>query len=231
LTQTLNEAFEKICLMDAPLGIRLSAYSDKLKELNFPFAEAYEALVARLIDGAIGSTAPGIGDEMPPFLLPGKNGNIVALQDLLAEGPVVISFNRGHWCPFCKIELRALAAFHDRIAEQGGQVISILPDRQQFVDRLRDDTHDRLIILTDIDNGYSLTLGLALWLGEPLKELMRGRGYHLDEYQGNEGWFVPLPATFVVGRNGRILSRHVDPDFRSRLDVGEIIETLKSATV
>lgn len=231
MAQTLNEAFDEICLMDAPLGARLAAYSDKLKELNFPFAEAYDVLVARLIDGAIGSTAPNIGDEMPPFLLPGKDGSIVALQGLLVDGPVVISFNRGHWCPYCKIELRAIASFHKEIAEQGGQVVSILPDRQQFVDRLRHDTRDHLIILTDIDNGYSLSLGLVLWLGEQLKELMRGRGYHLDEFQGNEGWFVPLPATFVVGRDSRILSRHVDPDFRSRLDVGQIIETLKSAAV
>lgn len=217
--------------MDAPLGARLAAYSNKLKQLNFPFAEAYDVLVARLIDGAIGSTAPEVGDEMPNFLLPGKDGSLVSLLDLVANGPVVISFNRGHWCPYCKIELRAIAEFHARIVEQGGQVVSILPDRQQFVEGLRHDTHDRLVILSDIDNGYSLSLGLVLWLGERLKELMRGRGYHLDQFQGNEGWFVPLPATFVVGRNGRVLLRHVVPDFRSRLDLQRIVDTLKLTTV
>lgn len=227
--RTLEKAFEEVCLMDAPLSARLTAYGDKLRELNFPFAEAYDTLVARLIDGGIGATAPKVGETMPPFLLPARSGRIVSLDELLANGPVVISFNRGHWCPFCKIELRTIASYHRDIAARGGQVVSILPDRQRFVQRLHADTHDTLQILSDIDNGYALSLGLVAWLGERIKDLMKGRGLHLNEYQGNDGWFIPLPATFVVARSGRVVSRHVDPEFRSRMDVDEILSALRVA--
>ena len=214
--------------MDAPLGDRLAAYAEKLRELNFPFAEAYDNLIARMVAGEVGTMAPAVGAVMPPFILPSKNGTLVALEELTARGPVVITFNRGHWCPFCKIQLRSIAAFHNEIARAGAEVVSIMPDRQKFVRQIRKDTFDGLHILTDIDNGYSLSLGLVMVLGERLKELMKGRGIHLETYHGSDGWFVPLPATFVVGRDSRVVARFVDPDFRKRMEVDEILSVLKS---
>jgi peroxiredoxin len=227
--KALEEAFADICAMDGPLSQKLAAYSRKLEELNFPFADAYNTLIARLIDGGIGSEAPAVGEEMPPFLLPAQSGRLVHLDQLLAEGAVVISFNRGHWCPFCKIELRTIASYHAEIAAHGGRVVSILPDRQQFLGKLDADTGGKLLILTDIDNGYALSLGLVIWLGDRLKELMKGRGLHLDQIQGNDGWFLPVPATFVVASDGTVVARKVDPDFRLRMEVDEILEALRAA--
>jgi peroxiredoxin len=228
-SNTLEQAFADICLMDGPLSRKLAAYSRKLEELNFPFAEAYNTLVARLVDGGIGTSAPNVGEPMPPFLLPSQSGRLVHLGQILEEGPVVISFNRGHWCPFCKIELRTIASHHAEIASHGGRVVSVLPDRQRFLERLDGDTEGKLLILTDIDNGYALSLGLVMWLGDRLKALMKGRGLHLEEIQGNDGWFLPLPATFVVARDGRVVSRHVDPDFRLRMEIDEILNALRAA--
>lgn len=215
--------------MDAPLNERLAAYADTLRELNFPFAEAYDDLVARLKAGEIGAMAPAVGEAMPPFSLPAHSGRIVGLEEILALGPAVISFNRGHWCPFCKIELATIAAHQDEIAARGGQLVSILPDRQQFVRRLPDEILSSFIILTDIDNAYALSLGLVMWLGQRIAELMQGRGHRLSDYQGNDGWFVPLPATFVVGADGRVLARHVDPEFRRRMEIADILAALERA--
>lgn len=215
--------------MDAPLNTRLAAYAAKLRELNFPFAEAYDELVGRLLVGEIGTAAPKAGDWMPPFILPSRGGQLVDLEELLRNGPVVVSFNRGHWCPFCKIELRTIARYHAEISAIGGQVVSIIPDRQQFADQLYQETHNELTILTDIDNGYALSLGLVMWLGDRLKTLMKGRGHQLETYQGNDGWFVPLPATFVIGTDGRVIARHAEPEFRNRMDIDEILTALQSA--
>ena len=131
--------------------------------------------------------------------------------------------------PVCKIELSTIASHHDEIAAYGGQLVTIFPDRQQFVRQLPDEVLRSFIILSDIDNAYALSLGLAVWLGERLTQLMQGRGQRLAEYQGNDGWFVPLPATFVVGANGRVLARHVDPEFRQRMEIDEILEALKAS--
>jgi len=224
---TLSEAFEQICTMDAPLNERLIAYNTRLKELNFPFSEAYDVLTERLIEGEIGMQAPKVGEPMPPFVLPGPGGRLVSLDALLEDGPVVVSFNRGHWCPFCRIELRAMAELHSEIANAGARVVAIVPEGQKFTGRLETETGRQLLILSDLDNGYALSLGLVLWLGDRLHELMAGRGLHLDKYQGNDGWFVPLPATFVIAQDGRVAARHVDADFRKRMDVREILATLE----
>ncbi len=226
---TLIEAFNDICEMDAPLNERLAAYSDALRELNFPFSEAYDELVARLKAGEVGSTAPGIGDVMPPFSLPANGGRLVHLEEILSVGPAVISFNRGHWCPYCRIELKSIAEHQDEIVACGGQLVSILPDRQQFVNQLPEEVLREFIILTDVDNTYALSLGLVIWLGERIAALMEGRGHRLGTYQGNEGWFVPLPATFVVGCDGRVIARQVNPDFRKRMEIDDIIAALRSA--
>ena len=226
---TLVDAFEDVCTMDAPLNERLAAFSDTLRELNFPFAEAYDDLFARLYSGDVGTTAPAVGEPMPPFMLPAHSGRLVTLEEILRLGPAVISFNQGHWCPFCKIELKTLASHHEEIAALGAQLVSILPDRQQFVRQFPEDILNNFIILTDVDNNYGLSLGLVIWLGERLAQLMEGHGYRLGEYQGNDGWFVPLPATFVVGADGLVIARQVDPDFRKRMDVEDILTALKSA--
>ncbi|MFT3732120.1 MAG: peroxiredoxin-like family protein [Hyphomicrobium sp.] len=225
---TLAEAFSDICLMDAPLNTRLAAYASKLRELNFPFSEAYDDLVARLYAGEVGHDAPSVGTLMPSFMLPSRSGALVSLEDLVANGPLVISFNRGHWCPFCKIELSAISEYHSEIERAGAYAVSIMPDRQSLLGDLRAMTRDAILILTDIDNGYALSLGLAMWVGENLKSLMRGRGYHLDAFQGNDGWFLPLPATFVVGRDSTVLARFVDPDFRKRMEIDEILAALNT---
>ena len=225
---TLADAFDEICRTEAPLNERLAAYADRLRELNFPFAEAYDDLVARLKAGEVGSHAPDVGEPMPTFSLPAHSGRLVTLEEILGPGPAVISFNRGHWCPFCKIELATIASHQEEIAARGAQLVSILPDRQQFVRRLPGEVLSNFIVLTDIDNAYALSLGLAMWLGQRIADLMQGRGHRLAEYQGNDGWFVPIPATFVVGRDGRIVARYVDPDFRNRMDVEDIIAALKA---
>ena len=177
---TLAEAFEEICASEAPLNERLSAYAEKLRELNFPFAEAYDALVARVLAGEVGRMAPAVGEPLPDFVLPGRNGQLVNLDDVTQRGPAVISFNRGHWCSFCKIELKTIAQHHEEITAAGAEMVSIIPERQQFTEPLRTLILDRFQILSDVDNGYALSLGLVMWIGEHLKGLMKGRGYHLE---------------------------------------------------
>lgn len=216
--------------MTAPLNVRLAAYAGKLRELNFPFADAYDDLVARLYSGEVGRMAPALGDVMPSFLLPDRSGALVSLEQLTSRGPIVLSFNRGHWCPFCRIALKTIAEHHQEIAQAGAEVVSIIPDRQQFTDDLRRTTQDAIRILTDIDSGYALSLGLVVWVGENLKTLMKGRGYHLDAFHGNDGWFLPVPATFVIDNDARILARFVDPDFRKRMEIDEILAALKGSS-
>lgn len=226
---SLPEALAAILAQDMPMSQALAAYAAELRRLNPTFASAYDALVARLQAGDVGAEAPKVGQAMPDFVLPDQDGRLVRLEDFTRDGPVVVSINRGHWCPFCRIELSGLEAQHAQLAGQGARFVSIMPERQEFT-RLVRQRGVNFPVLSDIDHGYALTLGLAFWIGAELESLMAKAGRSLPAYQGANGWFLPVPATFVVGADRRILARHVDPDFRlSRMQDDEIAAALQKA--
>ena len=226
---TLAEAFEQARSMDAPLSERLSAYARAIRDLNAPFAQAVDRLVGRLRAGSAITASPKEGEPMPSFLLPDHMGRLLSLEDLIASGPVVVTFARGHWCPYCRIAISALAEIADDAKAIGGQIVAIVPDRRRFTARLRAETSAPFPILTDIDNGYALSLGLVFWVGQEMQKLMLARNVNPGESQGNDSWLLPIPATFIVGRDGIIKARHVDPDYRTRMEIESVLEAVKLA--
>jgi len=221
---SLEDAFRRICASEAPLNERLSSFSEAVRQFGRPFAEVYDNLVERIRSGDAGATAPKPGEVMPQFLLPDGNNRLVALNDLLKDGPAIISFNRGHWCEYCLIELAAFREALNEFARGGARVASIMPETHNFISQM--DHHEAFPVLSDIDNGYALNLGLVIWLGEEVRQLYLERGLHLEKYNGNDTWFLPIPATFVVGTDGRIVDRYVDPDFRNRMEIADILAAL-----
>jgi peroxiredoxin len=226
---TLAEAFEQARSMDAPLAERLAAYARASRELNAPFADAVDRLVGRLKAGSVVAAAPKEGEPMPSFLLPDHTDQLVSLEDMVAEGPVAVTFARGHWCPYCRIAVSALAEIADDARALGTRVVAIVPDRPRFAAQLRAETAAPFPILTDTDNGYALSLGLVFWVGREMQEFMLARNVNPTLSQGNDSWFLPVPATFIVGRDGIIKARHVDPDYRTRMEVDLVLEALRQA--
>jgi len=102
-----------------------------------------------------------------------------------------------------------------------------MPDRQQFSSEIKIKGELPFSILTDIDNGYALSLNLAIWIGDEMQKMMAGR-QDLPEYQGNNSWMLPIPATFVVGQDGRIKARFVDPDYRKRMAIDDLLAALRA---
>ena len=221
--QPLNQAENQ----DAPLNARLSAYRDHSRELLPEAAKAYDALIKRLGVLDRGEVGPEVGARMPPFSLPDENGDMVSLASLLQHGPVVISFNRGHWCPYCKLDLRALAAVNTKIRALGAQVVSIMPDSARFTADYVEDNDLPFPVLSDVDLGYSLSLGLIFWVGAEVQRLYRSVGIELEKYHGNSGYFLPMAAKFIVGRDGQIKARQVNIEFRERMEPEAIVAALE----
>src|SRR5262245_44024691 len=124
LAEQLEDAFERCRNMDASLSERLQALAERVRQLSPPFAETVERLISRLQRSDAGANAPMPGDPMPSFLLPDERGHLVALADLLDRGPVAVTFHRGHWCPYCRINTDALAKAQKEIIAEGGQVVA-----------------------------------------------------------------------------------------------------------
>jgi peroxiredoxin len=226
--ERLAAAFRHFRDLDAPLQDRLAGYAAASLDILPDYGRAVDRLVRRLADNGGGEHAPRIGDEMPPFVLPDDTGRLVSLDQLVAQGPVAVMFHRGHWCPYCRINFAAVVRARDQILAGGGQVVAIMPERQQYAAAFRQESGGVFPVLTDLDNAYALLLNLAIWLGPELQALLGGGGRVLPDYQGNDFWMLPIPATFVVGRDGLVKARFVDPDFRNRMDIDELLAALRS---
>jgi len=209
------------------LSSRLSAYRKESGNRRPEFAKAYDELVERLNMIDQGQVGPKLGEIMPEFSLPDENGQLISLSSLLRFGPVVISINRGHWCPYCKLELRSLAAIHSEIAQLGAGIISIMPDGAQFTGTYVAQNDLPFPVLSDIDLGYSLLLGLIFWVGPEIQRLYQEAGVELEKYHGNKGYFLPMAAKFIVGRDGRVKARQVNIEFRERMEPQTLIATLR----
>jgi peroxiredoxin len=191
-------------------------------------AATVDRLVSRLRENEAGKTAPDVGDAMPPFVLPDEQGQLVTLEGLLDNGSVAVTFHRGHWCPYCRISINALGRAQRELEKSGtGRIIAVMPDRQQFADRFKSEAEAAIPILTDMDNGYALSLNLMFWMGEELQQFYSGTDWAIPKFQGNDAWMLPIPATFVVGTDGRIRARFVDPDYRKRMSIEEMLRALR----
>jgi peroxiredoxin len=222
----IRQAFEDARNLDGSMNERLAAFAEAARRQSPAAAAAVDRLVGRLKQSGAGDAAPKPGDIMPAFALPDETGRIVSLAELLGGGPAVITFHRGHWCPYCRISMNTLAKAYDEVVRRGARMVAIVPDRQPFAAEMKADSHVRFPILTDMDNGYAMSLNLAIWVGAEMEDWMRSFGRDLPTYQGNESWTLPIPATFVVAKDGRVKARFVDPDYRRRMAIDDLLSAL-----
>jgi peroxiredoxin len=138
-------------------------------------------------------------------------------------------FHRGHWCAYCRLNLHAVAKSAGAIAAAGGRVAIVMPERQEFAGKFQSEANAPFPVLTDLDNGYAMSLNLAIWLGPDFIQLISTSGRDLTKFQGNDAWMVPIPATFVVRRDGKVAARFIDPDFRKRMELDDLLAAFGNA--
>jgi len=226
-TETLDDAFRRVRDLDAALQEQLRSVADTVRKERPTFAAAVDRLVVRLRQYGAGQSAPRIGEPLPSFILPDETAQMLSLDELLNRGPVSVTFHRGHWCPYCRVNINALAEAHKELSAGGGQIVAIMPDRQKFIAELKSQSNVPFPILTDTDNGYALSLNLAIWVGAEIQKMMAGRR-DLPAFQGNHSWMLPIPATFVVGRDGLIKARFIDPDYRNRMMISDMLAAMRA---
>lgn len=226
LPETTAQALALVSSMPGDLRDKLIAYRTHSGRLHPAVAAAYDRLVGHLASIYTGQVGPAVGEAMPDFLLSNQNGELISLESFLEKGPLVISINRGHWCPYCKLDLRALAAITPDIRRFGAGVVSIMPEKAQFTKKAIANGDLPFPVLSDVDLGYTLSLGLVYWIGEEVKQLYDRLGIDLEVFQGHPGFFLPMAAKFVVGRDGLVKARQIDIDYRQRMEPSAILDAL-----
>ena len=217
----VEAAFLQVRNSELSLTERLRVVADATRARKPWYAEAIDEFVERLRHVQAGADAPHIGDPMPPFVLPDHEGKLVSLDQVLANGPAVIAFHRGHWCPFCRLSMIALAEIEQRL--KPAQIVAISTETQRYTRMLRDQTGAMFPVLTDMDAAYAMSLSIAVLLDDKLAVMISEAGWDVPLYQGGKEWLLPIPAVFVVRQDGTIAARHIDPDYRQRMEIDELL--------
>lgn len=228
LALALEDAFQEVRAKDWTLGERLRFIADTVRERGPDFMVEVETFVARLEAARAGHSAPQVGERMPGFTMPDQDGRLVSLADLLAGGPVVLAFHRGHWCPYCRLNIVGLAEIQEQVSP--ARIVGISAEVQRYTRALRDEAGARFPILTDIAAGYALSLNLAVIVDDRMSGMIGDAGWDVPLYQGGSDWILPIPAVFVLDGDGVITTRHVDPDYRRRMELADLLAGVRKLT-
>lgn len=226
LVAALEDVFHTVRNNDWPLSRRLQAIADEVRLKGPDFAEAVDTFVARLEAAQAGEGSPQLGDPMPGFTMPDQDGRLVSLSSLLGQGPLVLAFHRGHWCPYCRMNMVGLAEIESQIGS--ARIFAISAEQQTYTRKLKVESGAGFSFLTDIDAGYTLSINLSIWVDEFMASLIAGAGWDIPGYQGGQAWILPVPSVFILDAEGVVRTRHVDPDYRRRMELDAIVAGVRA---
>ncbi len=174
--------------------------------------------------------APKVGQPAPAFTLPDANGNPVSLAGLLAKGPVVITFYRGEWCPYCNLAVHAFQEVMPQLEALGAALVAITPEKADFSQVMTEKHELTFPVLTDAGSKVSDAYGLTFTIDDDIKSFV-GATFKSDIGARNAdgSWQVPIPGTFVIDKAGVIRFAHVDPDYMiGRAEPADVLRALEA---
>lgn len=195
-------------------------------------AQAPEGLQQKFENGieeikAINQTGLKAGDKAPDFVLSNATGNPVKLAELLKNGPVVLSWYRGGWCPYCNIQLRYLQSYLPQFKALGATLVALSPELPDKSLTTTEKNSLKFEVLTDYNNEVARQFQIAFTLNDELVEIYND--FHkLETYNGVATNELPVPATYVIGMDGIIRYAFVDTDYRRRAEPADILAVLKT---
>lgn len=207
----------------------MRAFRDKsAADIPAEIMEKFQKAQLELEKKQIESSAKKVGEKIENFELINVKGNKVSLANALKDGPAVISFYRGGWCPYCNMELRALQARLPEIKALGAQLLAISPQIPDKSLTTVEKNELEFEVLSDAGNEVARGVGLVFEVAEELRPIYEQWGADLSEFNGDEKYELPIPSTFVIDNEGTIIHSYHDLDYTSRMDPEQILDVLKN---
>ena len=180
-----------------------------------------------LLDSAVAAYAVDIGDKAVSFELPNVRGGNLSLSSALQQGPVVLNFYRGSWCPFCNLELNALQAVLPEFRALGARLIAISPELPDKSLSHAEKLALEFDVLTDRGNAVARDYGLVMTVHSTLRPLYHQWGLDVPAANGDNSYELPVPATYVIDSTGVVRAAHVDKNYTKRMEPAAILDALK----
>ncbi len=203
------------------------ALSEFISSLSAQAQQTVGGAFEKLMQSAVAANARNVGDSAPDFALPNVRGGETRLSELLKQGPVVVSFYRGGWCPFCNLEFKALHDCLPEIKALGATLIGISPEKPDNSLSTVEKHGLQFEVLSDQGNAVARDYGLVMMLYEEMRPLYREWGINVPEANGDESYELPVPATYVIDPKGMIRAAHVDKDYTKRMEPADIVAALR----
>ena len=195
-----------------------------------PETQAVHArVVAELREQGIAKLASAVGAKAPGFELKSHNGTLVSSAELLSQGPLVLCFFRGRWCPFCVGQLEAMNLILPQIQQAGASLVAISPQIVQQSYFMADQHKLRFPLLSDAGNRLARQFGLVYTVPNDQREIYRRSFVNLPFVNGDESWELPVPATYILETNGTVVYASANPDYTERPEPAEILSVLTKA--
>jgi peroxiredoxin len=191
-------------------------------------AGAYEEVLQRLDPRLLAENALKPGDVMPNFELPNAEGKMVSSLELLSHGTLVVTCYRGSWCPYCMLTLQALDLILAPAPGQQASLVALSPEtggRARFV---KDKYNLRFELLSDVDNAVASMFGVLVRLPPLYRQRLLSQGIESETLHGRKGWFIPVPSTFVVARNGTVAHAEIHVDYTRRTELDTLPSVLRA---
>ena len=212
---------------------KLDAFRNNFEAGGPPFRapawihEPMHRATAELIASGAANRALKIGDPAPAFILTDADGHTVSSADLLKQGPLVVSFYRGVWCPYCSLDLQALQEALPEIGRRGARLVAISPQTAANSRRSQRENKVEFPILSDPHNDVAASFGIRFGLPDYLVDLYRNAfKNNLELINGDDSWTLPMPARFVIGQDGVVRYAEVNPDYTRRPDPSALLPVL-----
>jgi len=186
----------------------------------------YEVGVKLVEESGIIARAKQVGDDAFDFKLSNANSEMVSLNNFLKKGPVVLTWYRGGWCPYCNLTLLALRKELPNFKNAGATLLALTPELPDRSMSTAEKYSLKFEVLSDIDNNVARKYGIVFKLSEDVAKIY-DKKFGLSEYNGNDDDELPLAATYVINRNGKIIYAFLDADYRNRAEPSEITAVLK----
>jgi peroxiredoxin len=194
-------------------------------------ADFYNSLIAdtdALVQSGLAEQSLKAGGQAPDFTLPDANGTDVTLSTLLQQGPVVLTFYRGSWCPFCNLQLRAYQQILPQIQELGATLVAVSPQTPDNSLTIIEKQELAFPVLSDKGNAIARQYGLVFKISDQLRKLYEQGKFELTHYNGDDSWELPMPGTFIIDKSGTIQLASVNADFMQRLEPAAILDGLRT---
>jgi peroxiredoxin len=185
-----------------------------------------ERHIAQLRDG-LAKKALKTGDRAPAIVLGNVHGKTVNVGTQLKNGPVVVTFYRGGWCPYCNLELRAFQQILPDIKAAGASLVAISPEKPDDTLTTAQKNSLSFEVLSDVGQKVGRAFGLVYQFSDELKSAYGGFGLDVPSKNGADEWALPISATYVIDRDGMIIYAYTDPDYRDRADPLDVLKVLK----